>query len=336
MAFDAALSGLLIDEYQCTGERPQCSSCSERGIACVYTSVDKSETHIAVLKRQNEALRKQAEPMEELLNLLKEAPMEIAQMVFLKLRHGDAASVLRFMGGPLGYRQLSEQRAAREVLPSVQSELELELMVRYPVAYPVLAPVADDKLSSPARTGSNMSASKASSPNESSDTTNEMRPLKRQISDGDDKFYSHAGPKPPPQYIDPRLSALNMETWTNVSITNEFAAGAISLYLETDHPVLGLFDADLFVDSLVRGSREFCSPFLVSSLLAYASVSFVPIRRTNMCDPWGRSLFSVLKRQLSSKVTMQKTQTLLPKAMSSSVKLRRLRTRKYQLIPYLR
>ncbi|KXJ87785.1 hypothetical protein Micbo1qcDRAFT_124133, partial [Microdochium bolleyi] len=55
--------------------------------------------------------------------------------------------------------------------------------------------------------------------------------------------------------------------WTNVDAANDFAARAISLYLETDHPLLGLFDADLFITDLVEHRTRYCSPFLVNALL---------------------------------------------------------------------
>jgi hypothetical protein len=43
-------------------------------------------------------------------------------------------------------------------------------------------------------------------------------------------------------------------------------------YLETDHPILGLFDADLFLDDLSTYSYIFCSEFLVNSLLFWSCV----------------------------------------------------------------
>ncbi len=72
---------------------------------------------------------------------------------------------------------------------------------------------------------------------------------------------------------DERLGKIVISTWTKVPITNEFAARVISLYLETDHPLLGLFDADLFLDDLVSGQINFCSPLLVNALLCWACVS---------------------------------------------------------------
>merc|ERR1712093_897396 len=79
------------------------------------------------------------------------------------------------------------------------------------------------------------------------------------------------GPALPPKFVDPLLQNIDIRFWTNVSVTNELAAGAISLYLQTGHPILGLFDSQLFLSSLVACNTEFCSRFLVNSLLAYAT-----------------------------------------------------------------
>ena len=75
------------------------------------------------------------------------------------------------------------------------------------------------------------------------------------------------------QYCDERLHQLVISRWTKVAVTDEFAAEVISLYLETDHPLLGLFDADLFLDNLVSGELNFCSPLLVNALLCWSCVS---------------------------------------------------------------
>ena len=80
-------------------------------------------------------------------------------------------------------------------------------------------------------------------------------------------------PDVPPQYCDARLSHLDITLWTTVPVTNEFASGAISLYLRTDQPILGFIDADLFIGDLVAGNNRFASPLLVNALLYWACVS---------------------------------------------------------------
>ena len=81
-----------------------------------------------------------------------------------------------------------------------------------------------------------------------------------------------SGPLSPMKYCDPRLNRLDVEFWTKVAISNEFAASAISHFLETEHAIFGFFDADMFLSDLVDRRLTYCSPFLVSSLLCLACV----------------------------------------------------------------
>lgn len=107
-------------------------------------------------------------------------------------------------------------------------------------------------------------------------------------------MYSHL-PAPPPTYCDARLATLNMSMWTTVPIPNDLAAAAISLYLQTDHPLLGFFDADIFLEDLVEGRSRYCSPLLVSSLLFWALVSHLlrlTGRRINVHGSMGLSLLT--------------------------------------------
>lgn len=48
--------------------------------------------------------------------------------------------------------------------------------------------------------------------------------------------------------------------WTDVDIDDDTAARCIYLYLETGHPLLGLFDPDLFVSDLVARREVYCMP----------------------------------------------------------------------------
>lgn len=77
------------------------------------------------------------------------------------------------------------------------------------------------------------------------------------------------------ELCDARLHQLNIQFWTSVQIENGMAARCISLYLETDHPLLGPFDAELFISHLVSGvvgDSAYCTPLLVNALLYWACV----------------------------------------------------------------
>ncbi|KAJ6442320.1 N-terminal fungal transcription regulatory domain-containing protein [Purpureocillium lavendulum] len=75
----------------------------------------------------------------------------------------------------------------------------------------------------------------------------------------------------PPSLCDERLQNLDIRLWTTVNIDSTTAARCISLYLETDHPLLGHFDPELFLSHLTTGQTEYCSALLVNALLYWAS-----------------------------------------------------------------
>lgn len=71
-------------------------------------------------------------------------------------------------------------------------------------------------------------------------------------------------------------SASQILAWTAVPATVDIILGAITTYLDIDHPILGLFDARIFLDDFFTGQEDFCTKFLVNALLAFACVSLLP------------------------------------------------------------
>jgi hypothetical protein len=62
--------------------------------------------------------------------------------------------------------------------------------------------------------------------------------------------------------------------WTNVTDDEEFVSHLVSLYFTWNHPFEQFIDQQLFLQDMASGrpDSQFCSPFLVNSLLAVASV----------------------------------------------------------------
>lgn len=58
-----------------------------------------------------------------------------------------------------------------------------------------------------------------------------------------------------------------------MDVTNDFAARVISLYIKTDHPLLGLFSPNLFIADLVEKRERYCSKFLFNALMYLGCVS---------------------------------------------------------------
>lgn len=83
---------------------------------------------------------------------------------------------------------------------------------------------------------------------------------------------SRTSTPPNPKFCDARLEDLDTGFWTSVDIPSELAGRMISLYLETDHPLLGTFDADAFVSDLVQKRDRFCSRLLFSAVLYWSCV----------------------------------------------------------------
>jgi hypothetical protein len=75
--------------------------------------------------------------------------------------------------------------------------------------------------------------------------------------------------------INPELYGLDIKLWTEVDISNDFAARAISLYLNTDHNLLSPFHRELFIQDLVSPdeSGNYCSSAVVNALLYWCCVS---------------------------------------------------------------
>jgi hypothetical protein len=176
----------------------------------------------------------------------------------------------------------SEQKSLRAILPPTEFETEFELNMLHNSVYPVLMPL---DLSSIDMQSLLLPSSRRSSVSMPSDSTQRVEgpssidphvtilppsPLRgtrlRQTS-------SVTGPAPERQYCDARLNRLKIGYWTCVPISDEFAACVLSHYLETDHPMFGCVDADLFLSGLVDRNLEHCSPFLVSALMSFACVS---------------------------------------------------------------
>lgn len=62
--------------------------------------------------------------------------------------------------------------------------------------------------------------------------------------------------------------------WTTITDDDHLISHLISLYFTWHHPFSQLVDQDIFLDEMTKGdlSSELCTPFLVNSMLAVASV----------------------------------------------------------------
>lgn len=242
-----------LTEAQCEGSRPSCSRCSERSLTCVYETNrisrrDEFRTRDRVHGRLIGDLRSS-------LNSLR------------VLADGDALQVLRAITeseDPLATLAsvqnmhrlppaLPVQAINGAAVPDGILPFQYELMMQHPNAFPAVAPLV--------HVAGDLSALESS--NQRMITAN-------------------------PSESDPRLAGVKISRWTTVQIRDTDARRLIGNYLDTDHPVIGLFDADLFLEDLSTYSHAFCSEFLVNCILFWSCVCrpksrAVCVRQADVC-----------------------------------------------------
>ncbi|KAG6016425.1 hypothetical protein E4U43_003667 [Claviceps pusilla] len=227
-----------------------------------------------VVSETNDALRKEnldlqtnlnnhARLLEQLTNLPEENAIQLLRDVRNRTT-SDAASMVSVHGAMHGQYRPSDLATAKSLFPATDSLLEFELSVRHNFIYPKTPPLDPAKLvaflNSSALTATDELSKGLSSPQTSSTSsvlsrrslaTSQSRPSS---STADTSVSDTATPETSETYqlCDPRLGSLEIKFWTSVPIPNTLAASAISFYLESDHPIFGIFDADLFLTDLVE------------------------------------------------------------------------------------
>jgi hypothetical protein len=197
------------------------------------------------LRRRTLELQKSSQDTQRILELLKTAPEDVAEDLFRNLRlQGTPTSAV----------------APNLVQPS---NAITGLDMHYPNAFPVLEPlgIADIDLRF---LGLGVDDSKHSKRPPQFFEQSETRT--KQSSEG------KGGPPVLELQYDPRLRSVDFSRWTSVPISNSLAARAITFYLANEHPLLAVFNADLFLDDLIGDRNQFCSALFVSSLLARSCV----------------------------------------------------------------
>ncbi|KAL1867156.1 hypothetical protein VTK73DRAFT_4318 [Phialemonium thermophilum] len=285
----------------CDNQYPRCTACRKRDEECVYP-VDEPLSGANMTN----------EDAASVVRLLRTLPEDQAAELFRNLRTGSAVSANTSsaasshgtpQGGGVALPPESRPLSPGDLAPPARSSLEFEVMIRHPIAYPTLLPVElaymtlDELLNprwsatpfgvvppSPATAINNLRRYEA--------TEQASTPAHRRTKQpyGQSPIAEEQEP-----YCDPRLANLTISRWTQVPITNDLAARIVSHYLETDHPLLGFFDADLFIRDLVSEGTYFCTGLLVNALLAWACLGY------SVIDPdalvLSRTFFEVAKQQ---------------------------------------
>lgn len=279
---------------QCNGERPHCRACQQRGevAPCVYAD-----------SRGQRQPAEESEQLAKLFELIKSVSERQALDILRIIRsHDDIKDIMSIVQASHGSEH-DQASPGRLPISTRHTRLEHELMSTNPVSFPPLRSAESDilklatfpraylsivlRVSLHARTltrsriaaGTRRHATGGGIESQSSSSAAENS----MPSDKPNTFNSAPPPvnlvnvAPPP---DSRLAELDMSFWTTVPIPNDLAAKVLALYLETDHPLLGTFDPDLFLDDLVNRRSRYCSGVLVSALMYWGCVGGFCLRET--------------------------------------------------------
>ncbi|KAI9163631.1 N-terminal fungal transcription regulatory domain-containing protein [Paramyrothecium foliicola] len=244
-------------KIRCDGGRPACYTCRDSTTPCVYRDSNPIPAPANKL-------------LVEVIQLMSNMPPEEVARVVHQLRdESDAKVILSVLRGGMNSKNRPSELSTAVALMD-DSLQTVELTAQFPTAYPRLPRIPAeslraglyDELTRPSPKGSPLPQRRiAHPPLHRSDADAPKRSKRRRRSD--DETLS-------PSLVDARLHELKVGLWTNVPIPDDVAARAISLYLKTDHPLMGPFDSRLFIRDLVELRNDYCSPLLVNAVLFWA------------------------------------------------------------------
>ncbi|KAG5759330.1 hypothetical protein H9Q72_012538 [Fusarium xylarioides] len=246
-------------KIRCDGRKPMCEACRRRGEKepCAY-----AET------RSPGQTSKETEQILGLFDVLKTAPEAQAIDILRVVRsHADLDTAVSIIQ-PRITKNISDHERSPE--HPRHRGLEAELMARHSLAFPALQPLESSILKK------FFSASRTSSSTQNDQNT----PM---TNSDPNPFTAHDPTQslaPTLSPCDERLEELNIGFWTSVPIASDLAAKAISLYLETDHPLLGSFDPTLFMEDLVHCRTNYCSKLLVSTIMYWSCQMYTAVDST--------------------------------------------------------
>ncbi|KAL6828048.1 hypothetical protein V8C40DRAFT_243377 [Trichoderma camerunense] len=236
---------------RCSGSRPKCLSCVQKGIDCHYTSANATETNSAVLKRKFREVKEKTNDYEEFYDSLRGLPDADSQAIFQMIRGGaDIKTVMRQI---------------REGNLLLQLSLAPETQRRYDFPFVTTMPTI-------LLTGDNLYLRslvfEATFQDENQQQLN--IPLNPNSRTGSPQ-YIYTQPYHSAEIVNTRLSTVDISRWTAVSTDNELMRTLLHAYFLHEYSSYTSFQKDIFIQALTDGDKRFCSSLLVNAVLAEAS-----------------------------------------------------------------
>ncbi|KAK2040168.1 hypothetical protein LZ31DRAFT_558122 [Colletotrichum somersetense] len=257
----------------CDGERPVCDSCSRRSLSCVYSA----DTSRKALKLQISQLQQEVDDSKALIERLRILPESEALEALRALRKStphplEPAALSPVLGCGLARRRPSNLLASRGLLPPSQSDMESELQISHPFAYPVLESLDPDSINVYGWFSS-VQDLRGSGRHETSGINLQFpSPSRQETATG--RAYSTPSAFPDRDRLAAQLRNLTMSYWSRTPIDDEFTSNVLSHFFTAHYPIFACFDAQQFLDDLVERRLDYCSPFLVTSVLTLACQSY--------------------------------------------------------------
>ncbi|KAK7915322.1 hypothetical protein PG985_013025 [Apiospora marii] len=293
---------------RCDGTRPSCNLCVKRSEKCVYNDKrDAAQDSIDMVELLIEA--PYAEALDA-LRLLRSTGDESVVLSVIKGGGGDSNnggsnsnSNRNSDGNGNGNGDSSSSSERNSMAPPQQpstrafvpqrSSLELELMTKNSITYAPLRNISMSELEESNLLRPISAARDSKRPNEPRWSGEMMfswpgRSTEDAQIDNDSAAASFRAQQSPtnrsPRWndglCDARLKSLRIRHWTHVPIPDEAAARVVSMYLETDHPLLGMFDPDRFICDLVGQHQKSCSALVVNALLYWGCQMYTAIDKS--------------------------------------------------------
>ncbi|CAI6337654.1 unnamed protein product [Periconia digitata] len=293
---------MLIDKTaddQCDATRPTCTACSISSQQCIYRTTPH-ETSVGALKRKfgelethYDRLKGSKELLEQLLHAIRTRPDDDATVIFESIRSGcEVESIIRHFD----HGVLSTQS---RVIPETSSRLDLLLKSGMPNFFQ-----SPDNCYLQSTLHKTVSAPPASAQYVSTIGGQHSTPYM--------KPYFTAS------LVDSRFDRVVPSRWTQVSDDDILMRALLRLYFLHEHQWLGCFHIDDFLDDMLSGSNEHCTPLLVNTIMALACHSHQDSRnRADHRNPknLGYRFFAEAKRlwelHSTSKKSLPSLQTAL-------------------------